>query len=145
MNMGPHFQDQPEPLFSCCLPVTCIVGLHPGLCSGMSSVQWCLHRIHFSPLTSIQVTRHVFRLEFSVRRSCQPSVVLLIFSASILHAPLSVAVIAFASLIVHEAVSAPPFASLELLPLVNSSFCLNHCCCYPTVTSYPPRKPSCLL
>jgi hypothetical protein len=43
-----------------------------------------------------------------------------------LHVLLCAAVVAFAPLIAHEVVSEPPFASEELLLLVNSSFCQHH-------------------
>jgi len=82
-------------------------------------VKWYLPQLRFSPLKSSQVTLLVLWLVLSAT-SCQPSVALPVFSASTLHVPLSVAAIAFAPLIVSEAVSEPPFASLELLPLVNS-------------------------
>jgi hypothetical protein len=62
----------------------------------MDTAKWCLPRIHFSPLTlSIQVTLLVLWLVL-LATSCQPSVALPVFSASILRVPLSGAATAFA-------------------------------------------------
>lgn len=97
MNTGPRFQDQPEPSFAWSFPAICILRLHPGSCSWVAAEKWCLPRIQFSRLTSIQVTTLllVLWLELLVAH-CRPSAALLVFSASILHVPLSVAATAFA-------------------------------------------------
>ena len=60
----------------------------------MAAAKWCLPQIRFSPLKSSQVILLVLWLALS-STSCQPSVALPVFSASILHVPLSVAAIAF--------------------------------------------------
>ena len=57
-------------------------------------MKWYLPQLRFSPLKSSQVTLLVLWLVLSAT-SCQPSVALPVFSASILHVPLSVAAIAF--------------------------------------------------
>ena len=61
----------------------------------MAAEKWCLPQIRFSHLMSIQVTLSLVALLELLVTHCRPSVALPVFSASILHVPLSVAAAAF--------------------------------------------------